>query len=312
MRTVFGILMSLALAFPAMAQNSPVTLSPDGHSLLVQKNLGLQRWAIVRDQSSRSVTGNIFNPEGGSQFVWCENQGGEQYRCLGSDGCAQEPCIWSLIANVAIPESFFTIAGRPVPTPFPTPRPTSAPTPQPTQPPVGGLQGLLGTWELTFTIISTFTFEYRLQRVQTGSSGYPIIVGRNVIGDTIVVARIQDLDPGNGLPFEYALAEQVAGVCQLYVFDQSGADRVSGLHSSALELSNGDCGSFLGEDFMTGVRVSRLASAKSAFEATVVKRAINRRTRSLRSEMRDAKAAVSAHSDDLFRTLMSNVAEAPR
>lgn len=310
---VLAACLTLALGSSARAQ-SDATVTPEGQYTLVQKNLGTQRWAIVRDQTSKTITGNIFNPEGGSQFVWCNHLGGEAYSCVGNNGCNAEPCTWATIADVTIPEWFFQVRGGPAPTAAPTPRPTPRPTPKPTPPPASGLQGLLGTWDFTFRIISTFTFQYRLQRTQTSTSGYPIIVGRNELGDTILVARVQDIDPGNTLPYDYTLFEQTVGICNLYVFDQTGTDRVSGLHASAFQQSNGDCGTLLGQDPMTGVRVSRLASDASKHAASTVKRAVNRHARALRAEMREAPGDdTSADLDTLLRamTVVGQSADAP-
>ncbi|MBY0278885.1 hypothetical protein K2Z84_26415 [Candidatus Binatia bacterium] len=279
----------LLAASSASAQTSPVTISPDGQFAIVQKDLGAERWAIVQDRNNRTITGNVFSPAGGpAQFVWCDSIGNSNYRCSGSSGCAQQPCQWASIATVTLPDSFFAVPGQP--------------TPQPTPPPTSSLSGLLGTWEFTFKIITTFTFEYRLQQLGTSTSGYPAIVGVNELGDRIVVARVQDIDPGNGLPYEYALAEKAAGTCQFYVFNQTSTDRVAGLHTAAFQLSNGDCDDFLGEDDMAGIRTSRSASAQTA-QTAGVKNARKARSRAVRSEARVSGERADAALGDLFRRL---------
>lgn len=301
---IAGFLVAAAAGATDARAQSAVSFSPDSRFVLVQKNLGDQRWAIVRDQSDRSVTGNIFNPGGDAQFVWCRNLGGESYECVGNSGCTFGGCDWAPLGTVTVPESFFqlSVVG-------PTPRPTPKPTPQPT-PPLTGLSGLLGTWDLTFKIISTFTFEFRLQRLATATGGYSIIVGKNELGDAIVVGRVQDLDPGNGLPYEYALAEKTVGVCNLYVFDQTGTDRVAGLESSAFQKANGDCGTFLGTADMTGVRVSRLASTSRATEA--VNRALKRRGRAAKAEMRDATGSEIPELGALFEKIRAAGSQASK
>lgn len=301
MRLALALLVMTLSAASALA--SDVAFSPDSRFVLVQKNLGVQRWAIVRDQSDHSITGNIFNPEGGSQFVWCQSLGADQYDCVGNSGCTVAGCDWAEIATVTVPESFFSVSSETGPTPGPTVHPTPQPTPKPTPPPATGLSGLIGTWDITFTITSSFTFEYRLQRVQKASNAnYQILVGLNEPGDTVVVARVQDAVPGSTLPYEFALAEKNAVLCIAYFFDQAG-DRISGVNTNAPRLSNGDCGPFVGDNTMTGVRVSHSASVKSAASPQMVKRAINRHRRAIRAEIREAHQAEVAPGAAVLREL---------
>jgi hypothetical protein len=47
--------------------------SPDFRSLVVQKDVGAERWAISLDIEAHTVTGNVFFSDGRSPaFIWCE------------------------------------------------------------------------------------------------------------------------------------------------------------------------------------------------------------------------------------------------
>ncbi|HEY8515071.1 MAG TPA: hypothetical protein VIS07_06145 [Candidatus Binatia bacterium] len=120
--------------------------------------------------------------------------------------------------------------------------------------PATGLAGLIGTWDFTFTIISTFTERYFFDRVQT-VSGIPTLIGEDEIGQPIIVTRVQDLDPGNPLPYEYIGLAYDLILCDGYLFNQTGPNTVAGIHTSAF-LVDDECGDFFGEHPMTGVRVS--------------------------------------------------------
>jgi hypothetical protein len=107
--------------FPAHAQKSGVQWTPDAARLLVNKDVGAERWAITLNLSDYTATGNVFFTDGSDPaFIWCEKTGeaydagvGEldlQYRCFGADpglgGFAEED--WTLISDtVVLPLSFF-------------------------------------------------------------------------------------------------------------------------------------------------------------------------------------------------------------
>jgi hypothetical protein len=118
----------------AHAQESGATLTPDGLTYLVSKDVGDQRWTIGLNLSSAdgasflNVTGNVFAPDGGVSFVLCQPRTdstgtlvdpGSTFRlaCYGTGPCptSASDCArssWTLIDDlVAVPASFFLPPG---------------------------------------------------------------------------------------------------------------------------------------------------------------------------------------------------------
>lgn len=142
-RILFVALLALAPAATCRAQaEAGSTLSPDGLSFLVSKDLAGERWAIslsfiprfdaqggIESYTLRSVSGNVFPTNGGPpSFLFCEPTPGSQgdlsdpsstfrLRCFGSSACATTAieCAqndFPLIADdVAVPASFFLPPG---------------------------------------------------------------------------------------------------------------------------------------------------------------------------------------------------------
>ena len=113
MRSPTSLILGLLLvASPALAA-SGLQITPDGSRTLVVKDVGDQRWAIVR--SAGDVSGNVYFPDGGDpQFAYCAQtssaDGNVTFACSGADRCASAPCResdWSVIGDVTLPESFF-------------------------------------------------------------------------------------------------------------------------------------------------------------------------------------------------------------
>lgn len=153
MRTWTGAVSLLAtlgvtLAAPSAAAQSGVRDSLDGSSILVNKDVGEERWAISFHHASGTVTGNVFFPDGRDPaFVWCAPEGEPgsiepaapdlALACYGSDPCDGAPCAgpaWSFLANVTLPVSFFLVGDAPAPTASPTPAATPTPAPTSTPP----------------------------------------------------------------------------------------------------------------------------------------------------------------------------------
>lgn len=133
-------------------RESGLQITPDDKRTILSKDVGAERWAITRNHDDGSVTGNVFFPEGGDPlFVFCEQTGASGsdllFDCFGSDLCPFTPCpgdLWSSLASVTLPESFFLPEGdAPAPTPVPTvgtvptPTPVATGTPVPTATPGG-------------------------------------------------------------------------------------------------------------------------------------------------------------------------------
>lgn len=113
MRSRTSLILGLLLvASPALGA-SGLQITPDGTRTLVVKDVGGQRWTIVR--SADDVSGNVYLPDGGDpQFVYCPEtssaDGAVTFSCSGADRCESAPCRasdWSTIGDVTLPESFF-------------------------------------------------------------------------------------------------------------------------------------------------------------------------------------------------------------
>lgn len=112
---VCGLVVAVALPWPAMAAN--VTVTPDDSRTLVSKDVGGERWAIsYNSREDGTVTGNVFFTDGGSpRFIWCEesaeSSGAElMLRCSGADRCTAAPCEredWTRLGEFPIAKSFF-------------------------------------------------------------------------------------------------------------------------------------------------------------------------------------------------------------
>ncbi len=105
---------------------SGVQWTPDSARILVNKDVGQERWAITLNLSDFSASGNVFFTDGSAPaFIWCEKTGesfdsgvGEldlEYRCFGAvagfGGFASSD--WTLISdNVILPLSFFIPDGE--------------------------------------------------------------------------------------------------------------------------------------------------------------------------------------------------------
>ncbi len=111
----------LAAHTSALAAPTGVQWTPDGLRILVNKDVGPERWAISWNLADVSTTGNVFFTDDRSPaFVWCEKTGHDyvasaaeldlQFRCFGADRAFGGFHFndWSLIDDdVVLPASFF-------------------------------------------------------------------------------------------------------------------------------------------------------------------------------------------------------------
>jgi hypothetical protein len=111
----------LALAAPALAK-SPVRFTPDGTAILVNKDVGNQRWTVTLDAERATVTGNVSIGDRVS-FIWCgiTDATGDEHdlanqtlimHCFDGDPCADlASCAgfegWHSIGEVRLSGSFF-------------------------------------------------------------------------------------------------------------------------------------------------------------------------------------------------------------
>lgn len=110
----------LAAATAAHAQSGLQT-TPERRAVLVNKDLGNERWVISFDLAEQTATGNVFFRDGRDPaFVWCDPAGltsGElMFTCYGADRCTSSPCLaseWRPLGEPSLPVSFFEPPGTP-------------------------------------------------------------------------------------------------------------------------------------------------------------------------------------------------------
>ena len=75
-------------AAAARAEGRGIQFTPDGKRVLVNKDVGTERWAITKNENG-SVTGNVFRSDGGPPaFIFCAPLAtANTYECFGADAC---------------------------------------------------------------------------------------------------------------------------------------------------------------------------------------------------------------------------------
>jgi len=69
---IWLVWLALIVAGTAGARDSGVQITPDGRQVLVNKDVGGERWAIARDLDDGTVTGKVFRGPGADPlYVWC-------------------------------------------------------------------------------------------------------------------------------------------------------------------------------------------------------------------------------------------------
>lgn len=72
----------------ALARESGIQGTPDGKRILVNKDVGAERYAIAKDQDDGSATGNVFFTDARSPaFLVCTAAGGNDFSCSVGDPC---------------------------------------------------------------------------------------------------------------------------------------------------------------------------------------------------------------------------------
>lgn len=123
-----------------------------------------------------------------------------------------------------------------------------------------GLAGLLGTWDFTYSIVSTFEDRYVMSSVQTSDTGVPFILAYDVYDglSDAVVARPADLG-FSSFPFEFALLDLSTFFCDFFVFNKTGTNAVSGQYYLTGVEFDGSCGAITNPNDpypMSGVRIA--------------------------------------------------------
>lgn len=148
----------------------------------------------------------------------------------------------------------------PQPTTTPVQQPTAHATPIQTSP----LAFLLGTWNFTFTLTSTFTDTYRFQQLSTSSAGKPIILGLNQFDRPFLAARIKDLTPSSTLPYVFELLDNQGTLCDFHVFNRNTDASVSGEVLFMLTDASGDCDPDTLFNVIKPMSGSKISSASAA------------------------------------------------
>ena len=105
----------------AAARESAVQCTSVGSQVLVNKDVGQDRWVITYRKSDGLTIGNVFTGEGGAVFVQCTRNGVSngklQLQCATADSCSADTCpdFQPLPDPVAIDCSFFAAPCSPVP-----------------------------------------------------------------------------------------------------------------------------------------------------------------------------------------------------
>ncbi|HEY8514792.1 MAG TPA: hypothetical protein VIS07_04670 [Candidatus Binatia bacterium] len=93
---------------------SGVQLSPDGLRQMVVKDVGAERWSIVRNLDDGTVTGNVYVAGQEPQFLWCSPSPGPTppetvaLDCFAAPPCVVAPCgNFAPAGHVELPEAFF-------------------------------------------------------------------------------------------------------------------------------------------------------------------------------------------------------------
>ena len=119
------VALTVVVAFTTSAHaKSPVRFTPDGTAILVNKNVGNERWAITLDAERATISGNVLIGDDDARFLWCgitDALGDAQdlanqtlvMHCFYGDPCADvASCTsgfagWHSIGEVRIAGSFF-------------------------------------------------------------------------------------------------------------------------------------------------------------------------------------------------------------
>lgn len=89
-RMLVALVMTMVVGVPTVgsAQTRGVQFTPDGKRVLVNKDVGTERWAITKNENG-SLTGNVFRSDGGPPaFVFCApGNSSTNFDCFGADAC---------------------------------------------------------------------------------------------------------------------------------------------------------------------------------------------------------------------------------
>ena len=98
------------------AHDTGLQISPDDQRIIVQKDVGTERWVVVYNVDDGSVTGNVFRLDEDPVFLWCElidtTDHDLDYDCFAADSCRDDSCQvddWNFVSSPLVPKSFFAL-----------------------------------------------------------------------------------------------------------------------------------------------------------------------------------------------------------
>jgi len=121
-RSWWILAIGLLLPIPDVARAQPggVQWTPDALRILVNKDVGAERWAITLNLLDATVTGNVFFTDARPPlFLWCERTGHNHspslaelllsYRCFGSERAQSVFTVgdWSLVSDQVTLDGLF-------------------------------------------------------------------------------------------------------------------------------------------------------------------------------------------------------------
>lgn len=112
-RFLIALALLLFVAGSAEARGSGLQLTPDELRIMIQKDVGSERWAINFNLDNGSITGNIFAPDAPPIFLWCgliDVVGSSiDWDCFAATPCGSGGCAltdWLYVGAVRLPKSF--------------------------------------------------------------------------------------------------------------------------------------------------------------------------------------------------------------
>ena len=113
-KMILALVTVLGIGGSAYAAPPGLQLTPDTEHIIVQKDVGAERWSVVYSARDSSITGNVFRADQAPVFLWCELVAVDGrnlvYTCFAADACVNQHCSlndWRLVGNVNLPKAFF-------------------------------------------------------------------------------------------------------------------------------------------------------------------------------------------------------------
>jgi hypothetical protein len=132
-------------------------------------------------------------------------------------------------------------------------------------PPPIGPEALLGTWQFSYTqMTSTFTDEFTLDTL-TSAAGPLVATGEDALGNFAVGGLIQDISPDTALPFDFGVFWKGILLCTLHVFSLTSETSAEGVVSLSTVQGDGKCGPNVNgvDDATVGLRIQAPQQALS-------------------------------------------------